>query len=136
MSQLSPPPTSSTPLLNDKFYNVLKHVAAIGLPAVSALYYALAQIWHLSHPGQIMASISAVNVFIGALVGVSNVQYNKSDAKYVGNLEVIDTGDKKTYSLNLNSDPQDIENMTDATFKVTTVPPVSADPGNPPQLGV
>lgn len=138
MSQLSPTPTKKSVLLNDKTYNILKHVAAIGLPAASALYYALAQIWHFQHPGQIMATIAAVNVCIGALLGVSTAQYNGSEAKYAGIIEVVETEGRKLFSLNLNSDPEDIEKLSEATFKVNTPPstsPSSSSSGNPPTLG-
>jgi len=135
MSQLSPAPAAKNSiLLNDKVYNVLKHVAAIGLPAAAALYYALAQIWHFSHPGQIMATISAVNTFIGIVVGVSNIQYNNSDSKYDGDLQVVDSSDKKkTFALAFNEDPQNLDQLDEVRLKVKPAPPTS---GNPPQLGV
>lgn len=138
MSQLSPTPTKSRALLSDKTYNILKHVAAIGLPALSALYYTLAQIWNISHPGQIMATIAAVNICIGALLGISTAQYNSSEAKYAGVIEVIETEGKKLFSLNLNSNPEALEQMNEATFKVNTPPaisPSSSTQGNPPTLG-
>lgn len=132
MSQLSPAPNKSTVLLSNKTYNVLKHAAAIGLPALSALYYALSQIWNISHPGQIMATISAVNICLGVLLGISTAQYNGSAAKYAGVIEVADDGVKKVFSLNLNTDPEAIEQLSEVTFKVTS--PL-ATPGNPPTLG-
>lgn len=122
MSQSSPNNTAKTPLLKDGLYTVLKHVAAIGLPALTALYFALAQIWHFPHTADVMASIAAINTCLGALLGYSSMTYNNSDAKYVGNLEVLDTGNKKTFSLNLNGDPNDIDQMNEATFKVTAIP--------------
>ena len=138
MSQLSPTPTKSAMILNNKTYNVLKHVAAIGLPAVSALYYAIAQIWNISHPGQIMATISAVNVFLGAILGISTAQYN-SGAKYDGVLEVMDTATKKTFNLDLGeTDLNTLDQKSDVTLKVTSVPPqidAVGTPGNPPTLG-
>jgi hypothetical protein len=122
MSQLSPSPRNML-LMSDKLYNILKHAAAIGFPALATLYYTVAQIWNFSNTEEVMATISAVNVFIGALVGVSYMKYSNSGAKYVGALEVMNSGDKKIFSLSLNSDPHDIEQMSEATFKVTPVPP-------------
>lgn len=124
MSQSSPSSGSSgkKPLLSNSSYNVLKHAAAIGLPALTALYFALAQIWHFPNTAEVMATIAAVNVFFGAVMGVSTYTYNNSGAKYVGNIEVLDTGDKKTFSLNLNGDPNEIDQMNEATFRVTSIP--------------
>jgi hypothetical protein len=110
---------SKTPLLGDKTYNVLKHTAAVLLPAIGALYFALAQIWHLPKAEEVVGTVAALNTGIGALVGVSTLSYNKSDSKYVGAIEVSDDGQKKTYSLNLNTDPEALETMSTATFKVT-----------------
>jgi hypothetical protein len=136
MSQ-SPPTPRNMLLMSDKLYNILKHAAAIGFPALSALYYTVAQIWGIPDTKEVMGTISAVNVFVGALVGVSYVKYNNSGAKYVGALEVIDSGDKKTFSLNLNSDPESLEQLSEATFKVVSSPPSDVvNTSNPPQLGV
>lgn len=151
MSASSPAP-SRKPLLSDQLYTVLKHVAAVGLPALATLYFALAQIWHFPRTEEVMATITAVNTALGALVGISTLTYNNSDAKYVGAIEVTDNGQKKTYSLNLNSLPEALEQLKEATFKVTSVPavvpvtPVDTSihsapvaqpdaPENPPTLG-
>lgn len=135
MSQLPPTPRNML-LMSDKLYNILKHAAAIGFPALSALYYTVAQIWNIPDTKEVMGTISAVNVFVGALVGVSYVKYNNSGAKYVGALEVIDNGDKKTFSLNLNDAPESLENLSEATFKVVSSPPPEVvDAVNPSQLG-
>jgi hypothetical protein len=116
---------SKTPLLSDAKYKVLKHTAAVALPALSALYFALAQIWHLPKAEEVIGTIAAVNTAVGTLVGISTLIYNKSDAKYVGAIEVTDDGSKKTYSLNLNTAPEALETMSTATFKVTPTPPAS-----------
>lgn len=116
---------SKTPLLSNAVYNALKHIAAVVLPASNALYFALAQVWHFPNIEQVMATLAAVNTFVGVFVGVSNLSYNKSDGKYVGAIEVTDDGSKKTYSLNLNSAPEDLEKMQEATFKVNPVQSVS-----------
>lgn len=65
--------------LNDKIYDVLKWVALIVLPAIATLYTALAGIWGLPFAEEIPATITAIDLFIGALLGVSTAQYNKED---------------------------------------------------------
>lgn len=65
-------------MLSDKAYNVLKWVALIALPASGTLYYTLATIWGLPYAEQVVATVVAANTFLGALLGVSTVQYNKS----------------------------------------------------------
>lgn len=63
--------------LNNKVYDVLKWVAMVGLPALAALYYGLASIWGWPNTEQVTGSITIVNTFIGALIGISSIQYNK-----------------------------------------------------------
>jgi hypothetical protein len=102
---------------------VLKHVAAVGLPALATLYYALAQIWHLPYADEVIATITALNTFIGAVVGVSNFQYKNSDAKYAGEIQVAETPEKKIYSIAMKGDPEELDSMSEATFKIA---PISA----------
>lgn len=64
--------------LNDKIYNILKWVALCVLPAISTLYFALSGIWGFPYGEQIVGTIAAVNTFLGALLGISTVQYSKS----------------------------------------------------------
>lgn len=115
--------SSRRPLLSDKTYSTLKHSAAIVLPALSALYFTLAQVWHFPDTAQVMASIAAVNTAVGALVGVSTLTYNNSDAKYVGNLIRTETPDTINYSLSLNHDAPALDKLDEATFKVTHTAP-------------
>lgn len=135
MSQSSTPASvgSKTPLLSNQTYNYLKHIASIGLPLSAALYYALGQIWHLPDVGQVMASIAAVNTVLGGVLGYSTATYNSSEARYAGVIEVAETAAKKVFSLNLNDLPEELEKMSEATFKVMSttgnIPTVTSDPG-------
>lgn len=66
--------------LENKVYDVLKFIAQIFLPALATLYFALAQIWGLPYGEQIVGTITAIDAFIGALLGISTAQYNKNQA--------------------------------------------------------
>lgn len=63
--------------MTDKMYDLLKWVAQILLPAVATLYFAIAQIWGLPYGEQIVGTITAIDAFLGALLGISTYQYNK-----------------------------------------------------------
>lgn len=121
MSVSSLEPTTHRPLLSNRVYEVLKNSATVVLPAVGALYFAFAQIWDFSKPDEVVASIAALNTFIGVVVAVSARSYNKSDAKYVGDIyfnQHPDDSEKMVYSLGLNGDPEDLTNLKEATFKI------------------
>ena len=62
---------------SNKVYDTLKWVAQLLLPAAGALYFALAQIWHLPFGEEVVGTITAVDAFLGAILGISNSQYKK-----------------------------------------------------------
>lgn len=63
--------------MSNKVYDVLKFIAQILLPALGTLYFALAKIWGFPYAAEIVGTISAVDAFLGALLGISTMQYNK-----------------------------------------------------------
>lgn len=64
-------------MLNDKVYDVCKFIAQILLPALGTLYFALAGIWGFPYGEQVVGTIMAIDTFLGALLGISSIQYNK-----------------------------------------------------------
>ncbi len=65
-------------LLSDKTYNILKWIALILLPAVGTLYFALAGIWGFPYGEQIVGTITAVDTFLGVILGISSSQYKQA----------------------------------------------------------
>lgn len=65
-------------MISNKVYDVLKWIATYLLPAMGTLYFALARIWNLPYGEEIVGTIVAVDAFIGALIGISTIQYNKN----------------------------------------------------------
>lgn len=63
--------------LSNKVYDILKWVALILLPAVGALYFGLSQIWGFPYGEEIVGTISIIDTFLGALLGISTMNYNK-----------------------------------------------------------
>ena len=66
--------------LTNKQYDILKWIALIVLPAVGTLYFTLSTIWVLPYGDQVVGTITAVDTFLGALLGVSTNQHNKRKA--------------------------------------------------------
>ena len=65
-------------LFSDKTYDVLKWIAQYLLPALGTLYAALSGLWGLPYGEQIVGTISAIDVFLGVLLGISTANYKKS----------------------------------------------------------
>ncbi len=64
--------------MNNRLYDTLKYIAQIVLPALATLYFGLSKIWGLPYGEEIVGTISAIDVFLGALLGLSSMNYNKS----------------------------------------------------------
>lgn len=65
--------------MTNKVYDRLKFIAQIVLPAAGTLYFALSSIWGLPYGEQIVGTITAVDAFLGALLGISSNQYYKEN---------------------------------------------------------
>lgn len=64
--------------MSNKVYDVLKWITLVALPATTALWLALANIWGFPYAEAIGATLAAVTTFLGALLGVSSLQYKRS----------------------------------------------------------
>lgn len=67
--------------MTNKMYDVLKWIAQYFLPALGTLYFALANIWNLPFGEEIVGTITAIDAFLGVLLGISTMQYNKTIKK-------------------------------------------------------
>ena len=63
--------------MSNKVYDALKWIAMYLLPALGTLYFALAGIWGLPYGEQIVGTITAIDTFLGVIIGISTAQYNK-----------------------------------------------------------
>lgn len=63
--------------MTNKTYDILKWIAMYLLPALGTLYFALASIWGVPYGEQIVGTITAIDTFLGVLLGISTEQYNK-----------------------------------------------------------
>ena len=64
--------------MSNKVYDVLKYICQIVIPAIATLYFALAQIWGFPYAEQIVGTLTAIDTFLGVLLGVSSARYNKN----------------------------------------------------------
>jgi len=110
-----------TPMLNNKTYDFLKFIAMLFLPALGTLYFTLAQIWGLPHAEDVVGSITAVDVFLGLLLGLSSSSYKNSDTRFDGEINVSENRDGvKQAALVLKNyeNPADVVQQKEVVFKV------------------
>lgn len=100
--------------LKNKTYDVMKWIAQYLLPALGTLYFALAKIWSLPYGEEIVGTISAIDIFLGVILGISKANYNGD-----GQIVINDSDpDKDVFSLELNDDIASLPDKTFVTFKV------------------
>ena len=66
-------------IMSNEWYDKLKWIAQILLPALGSLYFALASIWDFPYAEQIVGTITAVDTFLGVLLGISTKNYYKNN---------------------------------------------------------
>ena len=64
--------------MSNKLYDVLKWIAMVVLPAIATLYLALSGIWGFPWGEEVVGTITAIDTFLGALLGISSVKYAKN----------------------------------------------------------
>lgn len=64
--------------MSNKVYDILKWIALVAFPAVIALYSALSGIWGWPYGEQIVGTLAALEIFLGAILQVSNAKYKKT----------------------------------------------------------
>ena len=88
-------------ILSNKAYDILKWIAIVFLDAVGVCYMALANIWGFPYGDHVMATCSALSVFLGTLLGLSTIQYHKNinkaheEAQFEENLDLLFDDEEK-----------------------------------------
>ena len=65
-------------MMSNKVYDILKVVAQYVLPAIATLWLGIAQIWNIPNTELVIGTITAIDTFLGTILGVSTAQYNKT----------------------------------------------------------
>lgn len=103
-------------VLNSKVYDTMKWLVQIVLPAIGACYAALAALWGFPYAEQVVGSISAICVLLGACLRISNSNYNGDGVLTVD--RDLDEGDENKYNLTLT---KDLATLADKKSFVVTV---------------
>lgn len=67
-------------ILSNKWFDILKWCSIVALPAISTFIVVISKIWGWADLGSMIAqTITAVAVLLGALLGISHIQYKKGE---------------------------------------------------------
>lgn len=65
--------------MKNSTYDLLKKIALYILPALATLWLTLGKIWNFPYTTEIGATITAIDVFLGACLGISSNNYYKDN---------------------------------------------------------
>lgn len=95
-------------------YDLLKKIAQYVIPALGTLYFTLSGIWGLPFGEQIVGTLTAIDTFLGILLGISSKGYSGDGVM------MVDTSDpeKDVYRMELADDVEKLSQKEFVTFKV------------------
>lgn len=67
-------------IMSNKVYDILKGIVMVVIPALATLYLTLASIWGWTNAEQIVATFTAVQTFMGVVLGISSNKYKKNQS--------------------------------------------------------
>ena len=101
---------------DNKVYDILKWIAQYALPAVATLYFTIATIWGLPYVEEVLGTVTAIDTFLGIILGISSKTYNKTKDGAL----VVDSTDPEVdkYLLKLDIPLDKISNHKSITLNV------------------
>ena len=104
--------------VSNSVYDLMKFFVQIVLPALGVLYASLAGFWGFPNVEEVVGTVTAVALFLGAVMRLSSKNYNVEGSP-VGSFLVIDNEEGgKTISLGLDQDPADFVDGSVISFKL------------------
>ena len=88
---------------SNKTYDTLKYVALIALPAIQVFWLTIGKIWNISYTVEIGATIGAVALLIGTLLGVSTRNYLAEKEQDSFNFDGIEMYEAENDESEINS---------------------------------
>lgn len=80
---------------NNKTYDILKYIALIALPAIQVFWLTIGKIWNIEYTVEIGATIGAVALLLGTLLGVSNKNFKQMIDDIAEADRLADEGDEE-----------------------------------------
>lgn len=104
--------------MNNKFYDVLKWIAQYLLPGLATLYFTIASIWNLPYVEEVLGTITAVDTFLGVILGIASKSYNKNKD---GTLNIDSSNpEKDVLSFKLGVPIEELSKHKSVTFNVNS----------------
>lgn len=104
--------------INPKLYDFLKWMALVVLPGFAALYASLGPVWNFSFVPQVVATITAIDTFLGIVLG--KAAKNHAQQRTVGEVVVMQDPDGTPQGMKLVAyrDPLVLDEQDHVSFQV------------------
>lgn len=99
--------------MTNKTYDILKYVALLIMPSLATFVNAVGIVWGIPYTSEMVATITAIGVFLGAALGISSKNY---EPETHGNLVV--TGSNDIYA-DFAHEPEKLKDGDNIVLKVT-----------------
>ena len=87
--------------MSDKTYNFLKWTTQVVLPALATFYLTIGALWGLPEPEKVAATLVALDTLLGTVLVFASKSYQNSPARIDGQVNVIDTPQKRVVQFDL-----------------------------------
>lgn len=104
-----PAPETPKPWVSSQMYDRLKWLAQIDLPALAVFYITVAPLWELPKQEAVSGTIMALDLLLGAFLGLSTRQYNNSGAAFDGSVSLEPDYDNDITNVGVSIDPAALE---------------------------
>lgn len=105
----------------ERVFFMLRFISWVVLPWVSVIIYVFLGILHVRTPQPITGVVIVIEAYLGITLQISTVRYRRRYRKRAGSMVIQDYGDRTSYSLVLDTDPQDFCEDDELIFKVQPV---------------
>jgi hypothetical protein len=103
--------------IDNKFYDFLKYLALLVLPALGAVYFVLTEVASMPSPTHVLGALLIAILLLGIVLTLSSRAYAVSDARFDGQMDVQDLGDRKVDQDQLMA----VTDKKEVVFKVNQI---------------
>lgn len=111
------PPEAKT-LLSSNAYDKLKPLAHIWLPALALFYITIAPLWGLPKSEEVSATIVALDLLLGTVLGISSKQFKNAPTVYDGRILVSQGEGPNESNLDVSLKPLAVASKKELVVRV------------------
>jgi hypothetical protein len=101
---------------NQRVYHAFRFISWVVIPVFSALWYIVSGFLHTHTPSPVVGVIIAIDAYLGITLQISSARHNKQ--KQAGYIVRADSENKRTFTLELEMDPEEFQHEDELVFKM------------------